>query len=177
MIDNLLLNPTRAAILDVLSQLGLEINFLRVEEKRGELVGSLQARGGKLRGATLQGELTALLIDELPVLAAIAPYTDSGITIADAAELRVKESDRIAAMVANLRAMGATVEEKPDGMVIAGKQHLHGARVNSLGDHRIAMAFSIAALRASGETVIEGADCVAISYPDFYQTLERLLQR
>jgi 3-phosphoshikimate 1-carboxyvinyltransferase len=176
-IDNLLLNPTRSAILDVLAQLGLHIRFLRVAESQGELVGSLQARGAELRGCTVRGGMSALLIDELPVLAAIAPYTESGVVIADARELRVKESDRIAAIVSNLRAMGAKVEETEDGMAIPGKQRLHGATVNSCGDHRIAMAFSVAALRASGETVIENAACAAVSCPAYFETLEKLLRR
>ena len=176
-VDNLLLNPTRSAILDVLSQLGLEIRFLRVAEINGEVVGSVQVRGGKLRGVVVRGATSALLIDELPVLAAIAPYSESGVVIADAQELRVKESDRIAAVASNLRAMGATVEEKEDGMVIPGKQQLTGATINAHGDHRIAMAFSVAALRAAGETVIEGAECVAISYPAFFDTLDGLLER
>ncbi len=176
-VDNLLLNPTRAAILDVLAQLGLEIHFVHVAETNGELAGSLQVRGGKLKGCEIRGALTALLIDELPVLAAIAPYTGSGVVIADARELRVKESDRIAAIVSNLRAMGATVEEREDGMAIPGGQSLHGATVNSYGDHRIAMAFSVAALRAKGETIIEDAGCAAVSYPAYFETLEKLVQR
>ena len=176
-VDNLLLNPTRSAILDVLSQLGLEIRFLHVAERNGEVVGSIHVRGGKLRGAAIRGATSALLIDELPVLAAIAPYSESGVVIADAQELRVKESDRIAAVASNLRAMGATVEEKEDGMVIPGKQQLHGATINPHGDHRIAMAFSVAALRATGETVIDGSECVAISYPAFFDTLDKLLER
>ncbi len=176
-IDNLLLNPTRSAILDVLAQLGLEIRFLHVAEMNGEVVGSVQVRGGKLRGAVVRGATSALLIDELPVLAAIAPYSESGVVIADARELRVKESDRIAVVASNLRAMGATVEEKEDGMVIPGKQQLHGATINPHGDHRIAMAFSVAALRATGESVIEGSECVAISYPAFFNTLDGLLER
>jgi 3-phosphoshikimate 1-carboxyvinyltransferase len=176
-IDNLLLNPTRSAILDVLSQFGLEIRFLHVAETNGEVAGSIQVRGGKLRGAVLRGATSALLIDELPVLAAIAPYSESGIVIADARELRVKESDRIAAIASNLRAMGAAVEEKEDGLVIPGKQQLHGATINSYSDHRIAMAFSVAALRAIGETVIDGSECVAISYPTFFDTLDTLLER
>jgi len=176
-VDNLLLNPTRSAILDVLSQLGLEIRFLHVVESNGEMVGSVQVRGGKLRGAVVRGATSALLIDELPVLAAIAPYSESGIVIADAQELRVKESDRIAAIASNLRAMGAAVEEKEDGMVIPGKQQLNGATIDSHEDHRIAMAFSVAALRATGETVIDGSECVAISYPGFFDTLDTLLER
>ena len=176
-VDNLLLNPTRSAILDVLSQLGLEIRFLHVVESNGEMVGSVQVRGGKLRGAVVRGATSALLIDELPVLAAIAPYSESGIVIADAQELRVKESDRIAAIASNLRAMGAAVEEKEDGMVIPGKQQLNGATIDSHEDHRIAMAFSVAALRATGETVIDGSECVAISYPGFFDTFDTLLER
>ena len=127
-VDNLLLNPTRAAILDVLAQLGLEIHFVHVAETNGELAGSLQARGGKLKGCEIRGALTALLIDELPVLAAIAPYTGSGVVIADARELRVKESDRIAAIVSNLRAMGATVEE-------TGRRHGHSRRAKPAWRH------------------------------------------
>jgi len=176
-IDNMVLNPTRSAILDVLSQFGLEIRFLQVAEIHGEVVGSLQVRGGRLRGAVIRGATSALLIDELPVLAAIAPYSESGVVIADAQELRVKESDRIAAVASNLRAMGATLEEKEDGMVIPGKQELTGAAINSHGDHRIAMAFSVAALRATGQTVIDGSECVAISYPSFFDTLDGLLVR
>ncbi len=176
-IDNVLLNPTRSAILDVLCQFGLEIRFLQVAEIHGEVVGSLQVRGGKLRGAVIRGATSALLIDELPVLAAIAPYSESGVVIADAQELRVKESDRIAAVASNLRAMGATLEEKEDGMVIPGKQELTGTTINSHGDHRIAMAFGVAALRATGQTVIDGSECVAISYPSFFDTLDGLLER
>ncbi len=111
------------------------------------------------------------------MLAAIAPYTDGGIEIRDARELRVKESDRIAAVAANLRAMGAQVEEREDGLKIPGGQKLHGAEIDSFGDHRIAMAFAVAALRAEGETRIHRADAAAISYPAFFATLEGLLER
>ncbi len=176
-IDNLLLNPTRSAILDLLAQMGLQIRFLRVGESQGELVGALAVRGGELRGCAIRGAMSASLMDELPVLAAIAPYTSSGVTIADARELRVKESDRIAVVVSNLRAMGAKVEETEDGMIIAGRQQLHGATVHPHGDHRIAMAFSVAALRASGETIIEDADCAAVSYPAYFDVLETLVRR
>jgi 3-phosphoshikimate 1-carboxyvinyltransferase len=116
------------------------------------------------------------LIDELPVLAAIGAYTEDGVEIRDARELRVKESDRVAAVVQNLRAMGATVEEFEDGLRVPGGQNLHGAEIESFGDHRIAMAFSVAALRAEGDTVIRNADCVAVSYPMFYDHLEKLTQ-
>jgi 3-phosphoshikimate 1-carboxyvinyltransferase len=119
---------------------------------------------------------TAALIDEIPVLAAIAPYTSEGIEIRDARELRVKESDRIASVATNLRAMGADVEEFDDGLKIPGGQKLQGASLDSFGDHRIAMAFAVAALRAEGETEIKGAAAAVISYPEFFNALEGLLQ-
>jgi 3-phosphoshikimate 1-carboxyvinyltransferase len=175
--DNLLLNPTRAALLDVLRTLGLRISVLHVEERHGELVGAIQARHGGLRGLTISGALSAALIDELPVLAAIAPYTSEGIEIRDARELRVKESDRIAAVAANLRAMGASVEELEDGLRVPGRQQLHGADLESFDDHRIAMAFAVAALRAEGESRIAGAESAAISFPQFFSTLETLVER
>jgi 3-phosphoshikimate 1-carboxyvinyltransferase len=105
------------------------------------------------------------------VLAAVAPYTDGGLEVRDAKELRVKESDRIAAVAANLRKMGAEIEERPDGMRIPGGQLLHGAELDSFGDHRIAMAFAVAALRAEGETSIHGADAAGVSYPSFFEDL------
>ena len=117
------------------------------------------------------------LIDEIPVVAAIAPYTAGGVEIRDARELRVKESDRIAAIAANLRAMGAQVEERDDGLKIPGGQRLRGAEIDSLGDHRIAMAFAVAALRADGETRIRGAEAAVISYPGFFDALERIAER
>jgi 3-phosphoshikimate 1-carboxyvinyltransferase len=176
-VQNLLMNPTRARLLDILMQMGLGISVTQLEEVHGELVGTLQVRGGKLRGAVISGADTAALIDEIPVLAAIAGYTEQGIDVLDARELRVKESDRIAATASNLRAMGARVEERDDGLKIPGGQALHGAEVESFGDHRIAMAFAIAALRAEGETVIRGSECAAISYPEFFSRLESLIER
>jgi 3-phosphoshikimate 1-carboxyvinyltransferase len=176
-LTNLLMNPTRARLLDILMQMGLRISVTQLEEVHGELVGTLQVEGGRLKGATIAGADTAALIDEIPVLAAIAPYTEQGIEVRDAKELRVKESDRIASIAANLRAMGAQVEEREDGLKIPGGQSLRGAELESFGDHRIAMAFSIAALRAQGETLIRGSECVAISYPEFFATLEELVKR
>jgi 3-phosphoshikimate 1-carboxyvinyltransferase len=175
-ITNLLMNPTRARLLDILIQMGLHISVTQLEEVHGELAGTLQVEGGRLQGATIAGSDTAALIDELPVLAAIAPYTEQGIEVRDAQELRVKESDRIASIASNLRAMGAQVEEREDGLKIPGGQSLHGAELQSFGDHRIAMAFSIAALRAQGETLIHGSQCAAISYPDFFSMLESLVE-
>jgi 3-phosphoshikimate 1-carboxyvinyltransferase len=176
-VPGLLLNPTRARLLDFLVGLGLRITMSDLQEQHGELVGSLQVEGGTLKGARITGGDTAALIDEIPVLAAIAPYTSDGIEIRDARELRVKESDRIASIVTNLRAMGAEVQEFDDGMRISGGQKLQGTALDSFGDHRIAMAFAVAALRAEGETEISGADAAMISYPEFFNTLESLVQR
>jgi 3-phosphoshikimate 1-carboxyvinyltransferase len=175
-LDSVLMNPTRAALLDVLMGMGCRVSVVNLEEHHGELVGTIAVEGGELKGTTISGALAAALIDELPVLAAIAPYT-GGIEIRDARELRVKESDRIAAVARNLRAMGASVEEREDGLRVAGNQHLHGAEVDSAGDHRIAMAFAVAALRATGDTLIHGASAAQISYPEFFTTLEALVER
>jgi 3-phosphoshikimate 1-carboxyvinyltransferase len=176
-LDDLLLNPSRASLLDVLRELGARIRVLNVEERHGELVGTIQIEHGDLREAQISGAQSAALIDELPVLAAIAPYTKDGIEIRDAAELRVKESDRITAVAKRLRAMGAEVQEFDDGLAIPGSQQLHGAEIDSDGDHRIAMAFSIAALRARGESLITGAEAARISYPGFFDALSALAQR
>jgi 3-phosphoshikimate 1-carboxyvinyltransferase len=176
-VPHLLMNPTRARLLDILMQMGLRISVMQLEEIHGEMVGSLQVEGETLKGATIAGSDSAALIDEIPVLAAIAPYTEQGIDVRDAKELRVKESDRIAAIVKNLRLMGAQVEEFDDGLKIPGGQTLHGAELDSFGDHRIAMAFAVAALRAQGETLIHGAESAAISYPAFFSTLEQLTVR
>jgi 3-phosphoshikimate 1-carboxyvinyltransferase len=173
----LLMNPTRACLLDILIQIGLRITVTQLEEMHGEPIGTLQVEGGRLKGAVIAGADAAALIDEIPVLAAIAPYTEQGIEIRDARELRVKESDRIASIATNLRAMGAQVEEREDGLKIPGGQSLHGAEIQSFGDHRIAMAFAIAALRAHGETLIHGSDSAAISYPAFFPMLEGLVER
>jgi 3-phosphoshikimate 1-carboxyvinyltransferase len=176
-ITGLGLNPTRSTLLDLLAGMGVRISITQLEEHYGELTGTVQVQGGELRSTVIQSPYTEKLIDEIPVLAAIAPYTDTGIEIRDARELRVKESDRIAALAANLRAMGAAVEEREDGLRIPGKQNLHGAEVDSLGDHRIAMAFSIAALRAEGETLIKGSDAAVISFPEFFKVLASVVQR
>ena len=175
-IPHLLMNPTRARLLDILMQMGLHITVTQLDEIQGELVGSLEIQGAKLKGITLAGADAAALIDEIPVLAAIAPFTEKGIEVRDARELRVKESDRIAAVSSNLRRMGAEVEEREDGLKIPGGQSLHGAEIDSHSDHRIAMAFAVAALRAEGETQIRGAESAAISYPAFFQTLEALTE-
>jgi 3-phosphoshikimate 1-carboxyvinyltransferase len=177
--DQLGMNPTRATLLDVLTALGAKIHVLNLEENQGELIGTVQltAPAQGLGSTEIRGALAAQLIDELPVLAAIAPYTRGGIRIRDARELRVKESDRIALVAKNLRAMGAEVEEFEDGLDVPGGQPLHGAVVDSGGDHRIAMAFSVAALRAEGDTLILGADAAAISFPEFFALMEQVTER
>jgi 3-phosphoshikimate 1-carboxyvinyltransferase len=176
-IDSLLMNPTRARLLDILMAMGVGLSITQLEEQHGELVGTVQVDGNRLMSAKIAGADAAALIDEIPVLAAIAPYSQGGIEIRDARELRVKESDRIQAVARNLRAMGAQVEEHEDGLTVPGQQQLHGAEIDSLGDHRIAMAFAVAALRAKGPSVIKGADAAVISYPAFFETLESLVQR
>lgn len=174
-LDDMGMNPSRSALLDVLVSMGLKLQVLNLEEKHGELIGTVQANGAPvLKGAEITGNLPALIIDELPVLAAIGPYTQDGVTIRNAKELRVKESDRIALVVQNLRAMGAEVEEFEDGLHVPGGQTLHGGVVDSADDHRIAMAFSIAALRATGETAIHGAEAAAISFPEFFTLLDQV---
>lgn len=175
-LENVGLNPTRSALLDVLAALGARVRVLDLNEANSELVGSIKVEAGLLKGATVSGGQSAALIDELPVLAAIAPYTQEGVEIRDAGELRVKESDRIATVAQGLRAMGAKVEELSDGLRVPGKQKLHGAEIDSHGDHRIAMAFSIAALRAEGESRILGADAARISFPEFFNMLSAMTE-
>jgi len=177
-LDALGMNPTRATLLDVITAMGGKIKVLDVGEQHGEMVGTIQVqRGRELLGMDISGALSASLIDELPVIAAIAPYTENGVKIRDARELRVKESDRIALVVKNLRAMGAEVVEHEDGMDVPGGQTLRGGVIDSGLDHRIAMAFSIAALRAEGETAIQGAEAASISFPEFFTWLDELAIR
>ena len=175
-VDSVLLNPTRSVVLDVLAGMGVKISFLKVEEQYGELIGTMQAEGGVFQGGVIYGAQSAALIDELPAIAAVAPYSVHGVEIRGATELRVKESDRIHAVVRNLRAMGAQVEEFPDGMKIPGGQTLHGAEIESYDDHRIAMAFAIAALRANGESTIKNAESVAVSFPEFFEALGKVVE-
>ncbi len=176
-LPGILMNPTRARLLDILMQMGLKVSVAHLEEHQGELVGTIEARGAGWRGGVIAGADTAALIDEIPVLAAIAPYSEGGLEVREAKELRVKESDRIDAVTTNLRKMGAEVEERPDGMHIPGRQHLHGAELDSFGDHRIAMAFAVTALRADGESAIHRADAAGVSYPAFFRDLESLATR
>ena len=178
-IQNVGLNPTRSAVLDVLGSMGAPVSLVSIRSEHGELVGDVSVRHEPLRGGSIEGDAIAQLIDELPAIAVLGPYTEQGIEIRNAAELRVKESDRIAVLAENLRRMGAQVEELPDGLRVAGRSagRLHGAEIEPHGDHRMAMAFAIAALGAEGETVIRDAECAAVSYPEFFPTLERLVER
>ncbi len=175
-IANVGLNPTRSAILDFFQSMGASLTVLNLQSAQGELVGDLIVKGAALKGGRVSGELVPQLIDELPMLAALGPFTEEGIEIRDAAELRVKESDRIAALAENLREMGAIVEELPDGLRVEGRHSgkVHGAEIEPHGDHRIAMAFAVAGLAAEGQTVIKDADCAAVSYPKFFDELRRL---
>lgn len=176
MLHNVGLNPTRARVLDFLVSIGAAIRVPSLQSRDGELAGAVSASHSVLEGGTISGSQVAEMIDELPMLAALGPYTEKGIEIHDAKELRVKESDRIAALSEGLGRMGAKVEEFPDGMRVQGRSagKLRGAKVDSHGDHRIAMALAVAALGAEGDTRIQDAECVGVSFPEFFKTLERL---
>lgn len=176
MLHNVGLNPTRTPVLDFLISMGAAIHLASVQLRDGELIGDVSVRHSALAGGEISGAQAAEMIDELPMLAALGPFTEKGIEIHGAQELRVKESDRIATMAAELRRMGASVEEFPDGLRVEGRSagKLRGAKVEPAGDHRIAMALAIAALGAEGDTVVRNADCVGVSFPEFFATLERL---
>jgi 3-phosphoshikimate 1-carboxyvinyltransferase len=178
-IHNVGLNPTRSAVLDVLGSMGAPVSLVSIRSENGELVGDVSIRHEPLKGGTIEGDAIAQLIDELPAIAVLGPYTEQGIEIRNAAELRIKESDRIAVLAENLRRMGAKVDELPDGLRVAGRSagRLRGAEIEPHGDHRMAMAFAVAALGAEGETLIRDAECAAVSYPDFFITLEKLVER
>ena len=176
-LPGILMNPTRARLLDILVMMGLKVSIAHLEEHNGELIGAIEAMGGSWTGGTIAGADTAALIDEIPVLAAAAPFSENGLEVRDGKELRVKESDRIASVATNLRKMGAEVEERPDGLRIPGGQRLHGAELDSFHDHRIAMAFAVAALRTEGETLIHGSDAAAVSYPAFFEDLNGVVSR
>ena len=176
MIKNVGINPTRDGILRVAKEMGGDITILNEKTSGGEPTCDLLVRSSSLKGVTIGGEIIPTLIDEIPMIAVMACFAEGITTIKDAQELKVKESNRIDTVVTNLKAMGAHIEATDDGMIIEGGYPLHGAVIDSHLDHRIAMSFAIGALGADGETRIEGADCVKISYPEFYQTLEKLIQ-
>jgi 3-phosphoshikimate 1-carboxyvinyltransferase len=167
-------NSTRTGLLDVLDEMGAEITWLNQTEQGGEPVADLMVRSSELRGVEVGGELVVRMIDEFPILAVAATQARGETLVRDARELRVKETDRIASVVAELRAMGAPIQEQEDGFVVEGPIRLRGARVHSHGDHRLAMALVIAGLIAEGETVVEEADVFADSFPDFVSLLQEL---
>jgi 3-phosphoshikimate 1-carboxyvinyltransferase len=168
------LNPGRRGIVDLLIEMGASIEILESRLQGGEPVADLRVRPAALRGGRIEGAQIPQVIDEIPVLSVLATQCEEGMEIRDASELRVKESDRIRSIVENLRAMGARVEEFEDGIAIPGRQRLRGTVVKTYADHRIAMAFAIAGLVADGETVIEGAECAGVSFPGFFETLEKM---
>lgn len=173
LIKNVGINPTRDGIIRVCQAMGGNLTLLNVRET-GEPVADILVCTSSLHGTDIHGDIIPTLIDELPMIAAMACFAEGDTIIRDAAELKVKESNRIAVMVENLSAMGADVEETEDGMIIHGGKPLHGATIDSHLDHRIAMTFAITAALADGETEILGAECVNISYPNFYQDLSAL---
>ena len=173
-IENVGLNPTRTGILDVLKQMQAPVQVLNQRDVAGEPVGDLEVESAELQAFSIRGELIPRLVDEIPILAVAALKASGTSVIADAAELRVKETDRLAVMARQLKAMGAEVEETADGLIIPGQQQLKGAEVDSETDHRVAMSLAVAALVAEGETRINRADAAAVSYPSFWDDLARL---
>jgi 3-phosphoshikimate 1-carboxyvinyltransferase len=168
------LNPTRSTLLDVLASMGASIRIANLETKHGELVGDIVVKSSRIRGGTIEKETTAALIDEIPALAVLGAASDEGLVVRDAAELRIKETDRIATVAKNLRRMGVSSEEQSDGIRIPGRQRFRAAELDSFGDHRIAMAFSIAALLADGPCEIHGADAASVSFPEFFSILRQV---
>jgi 3-phosphoshikimate 1-carboxyvinyltransferase len=173
-LHNVGLNPTRSALLDALVAMGGRVKVVNMEMLNGELLGDLHVESSRLAGGEIPETLVPGLIDELPVLSVLGTQTEQGLSFRGAAELRVKESDRLAAVAENLRRMGAEVEEFPDGLGVSGRQKLRGAEIDPHDDHRIAMAFAIAALVAEGATLIKNSSCVDISFPGFFDTLARV---
>lgn len=174
LLKNVGINPTRDGMLRVCAAMGADITLLNKDCSGAEPCADLLIRSSTLKGTVIEGEIIPTLIDELPVLAVLAAFADGTTVIRDAAELKVKESDRIAVMTDNLKRMGCDVEATEDGMIINGGRPLHGASIDTKKDHRIAMSFAVAALACDGETDIQDADCVNISYPEFYNDLKRL---
>lgn len=173
-IKNVGINPTRDGIIDVIKMMGGDITFANVNADSGEPTADITVKTSSLKGCVIEGDIIPKLIDEIPVIAILACFAEGETVIKDAAELKVKESNRIDVMVNNLSAMGADITGTDDGMIIRGGKPLHSAVIHSKKDHRIAMSFAVAAICAEGETEILDADCVNISYPDFYRDLENL---
>ena len=170
------LNPTRSALLDFLAGMGAQVKVLELAQVGGELIGSIQVRSARVKGGLLEGAQTAALIDEIPVLAILGAASENGLVVRDASELRVKETDRIATVAENCRRMGIAIEVRPDGFDIPGKQKFHAAELDSFGDHRIAMAFAVAALAADGPSTMLNSEAASVSFPEFYDTLARIAE-
>ena len=168
------INPTRDGIIRVCRAMGGNIELLNERTESGEPVADLLVRSSSLHGTVVEGDIIPTLIDEIPVIAVLAAFADGKTVIRDAAELKVKESDRIATVVDNLSRMGADITGTDDGMIINGGNPLHGAVIDTYMDHRLAMSFAIAALNADGTTTINDAEVVNISYPGFYKDLSKL---
>ena len=167
------LNPTRSALLDFLIGMGARIRVPALESVNGELSGEIEVQYSQLRGGVISGALTAALIDEIPVLAVLGALTEEGLTVRDAGELRIKETDRIRTVAGNLRLMGVHAEELEDGLIVPGRQRFRAGSVDSFGDHRIAMAFAVAALCAGEKSIIRNAEAASVSFPEFWETLFR----
>ena len=174
LIHNVGLNPTRSALLDFLVAAGAAIQVIDVQQTGGELIGDLRVKTSRVKGGVIEGALTAALIDEIPALAVLGAASEGGLTVRDAAELRVKETDRIAALELNFKRMGIRIDTTPDGFFVPGKQKFHAAEIDSLGDHRIAMGFAVAALSADGPCTITGAESAGVSFPEFFSTLQSI---
>lgn len=176
LIKNVGLNPTRSGMIKVMKGMGANLTIENEHMAGCEPAGDIVVKSSSLKGVTIGGSLIPALIDELPIIAILAAFADGKTVIKDAQELKVKESNRIQAIVDNLSAMGASIVATDDGMIIEGGAPLHGANIDSRLDHRIAMSFTIASLAAQGDTKILGKECVNISYPGFYEDLEMLIQ-
>jgi 3-phosphoshikimate 1-carboxyvinyltransferase len=171
------LNPTRSGLLDFLVSMGAQIKVLDIQQVGGELIGDLRVQTSAVTGGVIEGPLTAMLIDEIPALAVLGAASLNGLTVRDAGELRVKETDRIATIEGGLRQMGVKIETNPEGFHIPGRQSFHAGEIDSAGDHRIAMAFAVAALAADGPCVIEGAESAGVSFPEFFATLQQIVKQ
>ncbi len=173
-IEHVGLNPTRSALMDFLAAGGARLRLLNILQDSGELIGDLSIEHSPWKGGVLEGAMTAALIDEIPVLAVLGAVSEEGLVVRDAAELKVKETDRIATVAENLRRMGVTIETRDDGFRVPGRQRFQAAELDSFGDHRIAMAFSVAALAASGPCTIHDSAAASVSFPQFYQILREI---
>jgi 3-phosphoshikimate 1-carboxyvinyltransferase len=174
LIRNVGINPTRSGIIDILQQMGGSIELVEQRDVSGEPVADLLVRHSDLKGIDIHGDMIPRAIDEFPVVSVAAAFAEGETVIRDAHELRVKETDRIAAMVSELEKLGARVEARDDGMIIQGDGELSAAEVDSYGDHRIAMSMAIAGLRCRGEMIINNTGCTATSFPDFWDLLKQV---